>query len=626
MSDKFHECECGFVNTLTLTTVHSLSLCFELTISTTVKTYLFSYTRLSIVFFAAFPCIEFTIVFLVFLFPFLPVFISHVPSKIQSFPRQRLLRSAKTFSLTLTLSNATSFSSSSSTKMPRDNNDNDDSQRGDDNNNERRRQQQKKEKKKEDKKKRQQRQKKAKRPAFADAAANLSLDNLFNVKEEGSQDAGPSTAPPAPINLAPLFADPAADAQRRLNDALLGGGEDDADDDDAVDYDEDEVLRDSAEEGMEVDPPCDLHQEPTIPTSAAAPLLPSPATQVPRVIGLLKAGEIEEEPVQPWTPPSQRQGPPPTTTRSIGCQADFGRETLSKRLERLTASRARYAEIKRKRKAEAEAQRQPEAANSSSAAQASPSPASEVQRPAFMQAKRPRVAPPGKSPSSGGAEVPGGNPKASQQRGGKAGPTRGQASTGTAGQAAKDQRVVVVLPPQVPAAKTTPPTRDVRPRSRSPGDNAKRGVNQDRNALPQRKIPSHQEQRNRSASRTALDRKEKELAAKEKEDRRFREPFHRRSPSPRPSTSRHHHSLPRSMPSLATGNAEEIQWMVAAMTAAFTASQQLRSRHHSSERRSRSRSPHRHRDRSPSPSSSSHRPRSYSRKGKGPGRGKGGRR
>ena len=325
------------------------------------------------------------------------------------------------------------------------------------------------------------------------------------------------------------------------------------------------------------------------------------------------------EPIQP----NQRQGPPPSMTRTIGCQANFGREALAERLRRLTESRARYAETKRKRKLEEEAQCASEAANSSPAAQAPPIPSSEVVRPAFMQAKRPRVAPPGKSPSSGGAEVPGGNSGASQQRGGSAVPARGKASKGTAGQAAKDQRVVVVLPPQVPAAKTTPPARDENRRSRSPVEPPRRGENRDRHALPQRHMPVHQEQRNRSASRSALDRKEKELAAKEKEERRLREPPRRRSPSPRPSTSRYH-SLPRSMPSLATGNAEEIQWMVAAMTAAFTASQQMRHRHHSSERRSRS--PPRHRDRSPSPSLSSHRPRSYSRKGKGPGRGKGGRR
>ena len=191
---------------------------------------------------------------------------------------------------------------------------------------------------------------------------------------------------------------------------------------------------------------------------------------------------------------------------------------------------------------------------------------------------------------------------------------------GTAGEAAKDQRVVVVLPPKVPAAKTMPPARDERPRSRSPNDRRPR-TNYDRDALPQRPLIHQEEPRHRSASRSAYDRKEKEMAAKDKEERRYREPFRQRSPSPRPSTSRHHHSLPRSMPSLATGNAEEIQWMVAAMTAAFTASQQFRSRHHSSDRRP----PSPRRSRSPSPSSS-HRSRSYHRKGKGPGRGKGGRR
>ena len=614
MSDKFHECECDFVTTLTLTRVHSLDLYVVFTINTTVKTYMFSFTRLSIVNFAFPHCIDFTIVSLVFLFPSRPCFLSLSQASSKASPGNATLALPYTDLLAHSLIPHSLLHPP--TRMPRDKNDDDKGQRGNDDNNERRRQKKNEEekKKKEAAKKKVQRKKRANRPALADTPADLSLDRLFNVKEEGSADAGSTTAPP--INVAPLFSGPPADDdQRRLNAALHPGGQDEEDDDDAVDYDEEGLLDDDGE-GMEVDPPCDLLQVPSLPTSSTAPPPPQATpTQVERVIGQLKAGEMEVEPAQPWVPRHERQGPPPPATRTVGCQVSYGRETLDKRLKRLVVARARYAEVKRKRKLEAEAQPAQEAANSPTAAQVTPTPPPEITRPAFMQAKRPRVEPPGKSPPSGRAEVPGGKPGTSRQRGGKAAVRGGGKSMGPAGEAAKDQRVVVVLPSESPAAKATPPTRDDRPRSRSPHSRSSPKRNYDRHALPQRSNPSFQEQRHRSASRSAYDQKEKELERKEKEDRRLRDfPPRRRSPSPRPSSSRHH-SLPSSMPNLSSGSAEEIQWMVAAMTAAFTASQQFRSRRREDERR----------DHSPSPSSS-HRSRSYSRKGKGPGRGKGGRR
>ena len=53
------------------------------------------------------------------------------------------------------------------------------------------------------------------------------------------------------VTVAPLFSLPADDAQRRLTDALLPGGQDEEDDDVTVDYDE-ESLEDPNDEGMEI--------------------------------------------------------------------------------------------------------------------------------------------------------------------------------------------------------------------------------------------------------------------------------------------------------------------------------------------------------------------------------------
>ena len=210
----------------------------------------------------------------------------------------------------------------------------------------------------------------------------------------------------------------------------------------------------------------------------------------------LKAGEIEEEPAQPFIP---RQGPAPSGTRSIGCQADFGRESLIKRLKKLSASKERWSEMKRKRKLEAESQRQPEAANTSSAAQASPTPPSEVQRPAFMQAKRPRIAPPAKPQPTQVAEVAASGSGARQRGGGKPKPSRGGRNRGTAAVAAKDQRVVVVVPPQAPTVQAKPPSRDEKERSRSPRSRSPRGQKKPPHPPLHQQLPtSNQGQRYRS--------------------------------------------------------------------------------------------------------------------------------
>ena len=167
------------------------------------------------------------------------------------------------------------------------------------------------------------------------------------------------------------------------------------------------------------------------------------------------------------------------------------------------------------------------------------------------------------------------------------------------GEAKKDQWVVVVLPSKVPAANPPPP-RELCQRSRSPRDHSSRG--------------HHSSYSSRSASRSAQARKKEE--EKKEEDRRHR-PYsqRRRSPSPRPSTSRHASlpSLPShvpNFPNMASGGSfDQIQWMAAALSTAFLASQQFGNQQ---------------RPRADSPPPSSHRSRSFSRKGKGPGRGKGG--
>ena len=477
----------------------------------------------------------------------------------------------------------------------------------DENNDEQRKQ--KEEKKKEDEKKRTQRRKKANRPALADTPANLGLSNLYGEEEERDDEAGPSTADVTP-SIGGLFdSRPSAE-----DDALLESSEKD-DDDDEDDDDEEEsgaiegnsiaqaaadVDDDAEVEGMEVDPSVDSIQEPSPPTDAqAAP--PSPARRrAVRCTGQLRQGEVTVEPASMQLTTTQSDGPKPVVMRSVGIQAEYGRETLQKRWKRVLVTRERLAEKKRKRKAPASPTREGQAATSPSAAQNVPPPPSEVQRPAFMQAKRPKPTTVDKPQLSSTVVVPEGRNGSRQSKTGTADTSRKGKSRGPGGEAKKDQRVVVVLPSKAPAANPPPPPREPRQRSRSPRDHSSRG--------------HHSSYSSRSASRSAQARKKEE--EKKEEDRRHR-PYsqRRRSPSPRPSTSRHASlpSLPShvpNFPNMASGGSfDQIQWMAAALSTAFLASQQFGNQQ---------------RPRADSPPPSSHRSRSFSRKGKGPGRGKGG--
>ena len=302
---------------------------------------------------------------------------------------------------------------------------------------------------------------------------------------------------------------------------------------------------------------------------------------------------------------TQSHGSMPMAMRSVGIQAEYGRETLAKRWKRVLVTRERLAEKKRKRKAPASTT---DEGTSSSAPQAIPPPPTEVERPAFMQAKRPKLTTVDKPVLPSTVVVPEGRGGTRQSTSRSASTSQRGKSRGPEGGAKKDQRVVVVLPPKGPTAKPPPPPRENRQRSRSPRDHSSKGRFASHNP-PSR----HQGGRNRSASRSTHDAKRKE--EKKDDDRRPRYYSQRRqSPSPGPSSSRHA-SLPSNMPNVPDfsmgnmGNFAQIQWMAAALSTAFAASQQFQRRDD-------------RRDESPPPST--HRSRSFSRKGKGPGRGKGG--
>ena len=309
---------------------------------------------------------------------------------------------------------------------------------------------------------------------------------------------------------------------------------------------------------------------------------------------------------------TQSDGSVPKAMRSVGIQAEYGRETLAKRWKRVLVTRERLAEKKRKRKAPASPTRE---GSSSSAPQSIPPPPTEVERPAFMQAKRPKLTTADKPVLPSTVVVPEGRGGTRQSKSRPDSTSQGGKSRGQGGEAKKDQRVVVFVPPKIPTANPPPPPRVTQHPQPSRDQNHRSRSIQGRQPLPQ-SSSSHQSQgkRNRSASRPAHDARKREDEKREEERPRYHSQ-RRRSPSPRPSSSRHS-SLPSlpSMPDLsnmasANNNFQQIQWMAAALSTAFLASQQF------------GRQPDR-RDESPPPSS--HRSRSFSRKGKGPGKGKGG--
>ena len=192
-----------------------------------------------------------------------------------------------------------------------------------------------------------------------------------------------------------------------------------------------------------------------------------------------------------------------------------------------------------------------------------------------------------------GATSGGGVAKRGAHRGGQgSGPKRGGKGRGSL--AAKDQRVVVVIPPKVPATKTTSSPRETATKAR-----------REEQTLPRNPI-REPTKRGRSLSKS---RQEEAAQEKRRCDRRRDYP-RQRSPSPGPSHRRS--SLPPSMPTPFSMNTEEVQWMVTAIASAFEAQQ--RYRQHQQQQQQEQEQP-------PQPSSS--RSRSTSRKGKGPGKGKG---
>ena len=490
----------------------------------------------------------------------------------------------------------------------------------DENNDEQRRQ----EKEKEDERKRAQRKKKARRPNLADTPANLGLSNLYGEEEEGRDEAGSPSADATP-SLGGLF-EPRPSAEE---DAILESSEKEDDDEnsasDSSSNGDDNPILPSAEahaevaeevvaapnandenEAMDVDPPVASIQDASAPTDAQAPP-PSPAQRrAVRCTGQIRQGEVSVEPACMQLTRTQSDGSVPRVMRSVGIQAEYGRETLAKRWKRVLVTRERLAEKKRKRKAPALPTSE---GTSSAASQAVPPPPTEVERPAFMQAKRPKLTTADKPVLSSTVVVPEGRGGTRHSSSRSASTSQRGKSRGPGGEAKKDQRVVVVLPPKSPAAQPPPPPREPRQRSRSPRDHSSRG-----RFASQNRSHQHQGGRNKSVSRPAHDAKKREEVKKDDDWRPRHHSQRRRSPSPRPSSSRHSSLPSRStmsgLPDLSMGNNfAQIQWMAAALSTAFAASQQFQRQ---SDRR----------DNSPPPSS--HRSRSLSRKGKGPGKGKGG--
>ena len=138
-------------------------------------------------------------------------------------------------------------------------------------------------------------------------------------------------------------------------------------------------------EAMEVDLPVDSIQEASPPTDAQAPP-PFPAQRrAIRCTGQTRQGEITVEPVCMQLTRTQSDSSVPMAMRSVGIQAEYGPETLAKHWKRVLVTRERLADKKRKRKAPASPTRE---ATASTAPQPIPPPPTEVERPAFMQAKR----------------------------------------------------------------------------------------------------------------------------------------------------------------------------------------------------------------------------------------------
>ena len=457
--------------------------------------------------------------------------------------------------------------------MPRNDNDDDDRRQRDEDEDERRRRRQEEEKKKN------QRRKKARRPDLADTPADLGVANLFDGADP-PQSAGKEAAVEDP-SLGALFA-PAADS-----------------------LDEDELLKSSAdeeegevpsfeddEEGMDVD------SNDVLPSNPSAPPPPQERPRSGTTLCHKEAlpTEVEIGPTGDWAPSKQADGSFPETTREVGCQANVGLERLARRMTWLKASRRRYRlnRLKRRRQAALPPPAPvPEAA--STASDPPPPPLAKKPRPSSQAPTLPppsSTSPPETSRGQKGAKRRDREDSKGPARGGQGSkPKRG--GGGRSGQVAKDQRVVVVIPPEVSATKTTVANRET---ARVPSKRA--------DSLPQNP-PREQQKRGRSLSKSRQD----EVVASKKKRERWETYPRQRSPSPGPSHRRT--SLPPAMPSSLAMNQQEVQWMVMAMATAFEAQQRFRQQQQQQEQEQQP------------PQSSSSRSRSTSRKGKGPGKGKG---
>ena len=461
------------------------------------------------------------------------------------------------------------ISSNNNAIMPRKDDDDDRRQRDEDDDERRRR--------REDEAKRRQRKKKARRPDLSDTNADLGIANLLDNDDDASppQDAGISAAVEEP-NLGDLFAPAVVD-----EDELLRSSAGEEDEEEAAPFEDEE-------EGMDVD---------TTDDSPSNPSAPIPPQEQPRSGTILchkeaSPTEVEIGPLGDWAPSRQADGSYPETTREIGIQANVGLERLARRQTWLKASRRRYRLNRLKRRREASLPRPAPVPEEASASPAPPAPPQAKRpRPSYLLPKKAPTSsnsPPETSQGQKGATRGGGVANKGASRGGLAAkPKRGRGGKG--GQVAKDQRVVVLVPPEVPATKAAP----------APKETARVPSKRESQTLPQ----NQERERPKGGRSLSRSRRDEVVASKERRERREEFP-RRRSPSPGPSSRRS--SLPPSMPTMFSMNTQEVQWMVTAIATAFEAQQRFRQQQQEQP-----------------PESPPSRSRSTSRKGKGPGKGKG---
>ena len=441
MMSKFKERECDFVTTPTLARICTLDYISLTVINQLVCSYMSLHSRLANAHIVLF-CLTILIIVSCFSFFSLSVFLS--------FPTPKCKKASPGNDPSL-CHNINNNNNNNNDNMAKKKN-NDKRRREDEDDDQRRR------RREEDEKKRRAREKKARRPALADTSADLGLGNLLNEGPPPSSTAGlPAAADP--ISIAHLFEHPTA-AEDKLLESDRDDDEDHCEDgevDDDAEEEEEEEEEEVAEappysedEGMEVDP---IEDPPPQAPSAQAP--PTPQAGRPKTAVTMVQASPEEMEVglrAPWAPSKLADGSVPQTTREVGCQANLGRQTLGKRREWLTAARKRYKENKRKRARSASPPPAP-TTTIPSVVVTPPPPPQKVQKPAFLQPKRPRPFFPDASKTPSQKEVQGQKAGTSLER--KAGQSANRRGKGRspAQRSAQDQRVVVFVPPEIPAAK-----------------------------------------------------------------------------------------------------------------------------------------------------------------------------